>query len=53
MAAQATRSLNLTQLKLQAKELREAHRAGDTSACTRIQNHLPRLDCKHLKPEAK
>ncbi len=43
MAAQAARRPNLTQLKLQAKELREAHRAGNASACTRIQNQLSRL----------
>ena len=43
MAAQAARRPNLTQLKLQAKELREAHRAGNASACTRIRNQLSRL----------
>ena len=41
MAAQSSR--NLTQLKLQAKELREAHRAGDTTACARFRAHLHRL----------
>ena len=39
----ATPRLDLTQLKLQAKELRKAHRAGEVSACTRIKNHLSRL----------
>jgi ankyrin repeat protein len=43
MSAQTPRNLNLTQLKREAKELRDAHRAGDRSACSRLQNHLPPL----------
>ena len=36
-------NLDLTQLKLQARELRDAHRDGDPSTHTRIRTHLSRL----------
>ena len=34
---------DLTQLRLQAKELRRAHRNGSPSAAARILTHHPRL----------
>jgi ankyrin repeat protein len=49
-----TRSLpddpSLTQLKLQAKELQRAHRAGSRAAAARIVAHHP--DRKHESPES-
>ncbi len=35
--------LNLEQIKRQAKELRQAHGAGEAAVVARIKNHLPRL----------
>ena len=43
MAAQPSPRLNLTQLKLQAKELLQAHRDGVTEAAVRLRRHLPGL----------
>ena len=38
----STSSLDLTQLKLQARELRDEHRDGDTSTYARLREHLTR-----------
>ena len=43
MPSQSSSRLNLIQLKLQAKELRKAHTAGESEALERIKAHLPLL----------
>ncbi len=43
MATQPSPRLNLTQLKLQAKELLQAHRTGAATAVVRLQRYLPGL----------
>ena len=43
MSAQPSPNLNLTQLRLQARELLRAHRDGESDALERIEQHHPRL----------
>ena len=43
MSKQLPSNANLKHLKGQAKQLLDAHKAGDENACTRFKTHIPRL----------